>query len=340
MSNPLAHIAARYGEELAEFAEDDVVRGVQIFKIGSNVHHPNGDFTVDTAFVRELMESWEALTADGYRPPVLAEHGKAGDGRIYGKVLRMYLESGGVAVDLELAAGVKEEWDAGYRGNVSPSIWKEFTHPHTGAELSNVLREVSMVSVPHLKNLKSVPGHYSLGESGFIESGEPTTATEADMADKDSSVDETEIEMMEDEEPEYDMADIMSRLEAMEARFAEMEGEDEEDEEEMSEMSEQERRIAELETKLAMSEVRDDIPGVKDDEVADIARIKMMSESVYRGIVKARTAIDMSERGVVGSAASGAVTFAVAKERARAAGIAPGPATIEYIHSNFPSALK
>jgi|AKVG01.1.fsa_nt_gi hypothetical protein len=327
-----------------ELAESDVLEGVQIFKMGTSVVHPNGDFVVDEAFVADLESSWTKLTEDGYRPPVLAEHGRAEDGRIYGKVLRLYSTDDGVFVDLELAAGVKEEWEAGYRENISPSIWKEFTHPHSGEEMRNVLREVSMVSVPHLKNLTQPRMHYSLHESGFILSEQPTQSQEQNMPeDKEEMLeDDMELEKLVQKVVDGALDNMMERVEAMETKLAEYMGEKEdmEEHEDMSETNEFHARLASLEKENARLRVERDL-GLSGEALDEMAELSLKSPGAYQLAAKhiGPKKADLSERGFTGSSAtrkSKKQVYAECAER----GIKPGRATLEYIETNYPHLIS
>lgn len=337
MTSQIHRVAAMHGETIViDLADDDVIRGAQIFKLGEDVKHPVKDFTVDEEFVASLFESYEKITAAGFRIPILVEHKT--DGRIYGEVLDLYREGERILIDMEMADGIKSEWERGYRRHLSPGLWPERIHPHTGETLKNVLREVSMVSVPHLKNLTppEMP-HYSMHESGFLQAAEPHNEG-ANMADEKAPA-ETVESAEEEEDMGAMMAAMLERLDALEARMQEMEpGEEEEPEGEGAEMSEQDRRIADLESKLALSEVSFDFPDASDADRLELAEIKMVSERQYKQIVKHRKA--SKEVGSVGMAeVSTSVDYAFAKAKARAAGCAAGRETFEYIQKNYPNVL-
>lgn len=324
-------------------AEADVIRGLQIFARGEDVKHDNGDFTVDDQFVTELLESYRKITAAGFRVPILVEH--QSNGKIYGQVIKLYADDTGVYIDAEFAQGIKDEWERGERGNLSPSVWKERPHPHTGEMLPNLLREVSMVSVPHLKNLKQPQFHYSLSESGFLTAEpakEPTMANETTPAEPA----EEPTENMDGEE--YDMADVMKRIEAMEKNVTAlmehvMPKDDEPDESgESKDMAEVKREVAKLKRENAKLRVANEL-GLEGQDLLDMAETLVTSPKAYNLAAKQIRKNSDKEIGRVGSAArtgnSGPSNFSEAKALAREAGAKPGKPTMLWIKKNHPKHL-
>lgn len=288
-----------YGAQLAlapvSLAEADILRGVQIYPWGE-VKHPKGDFTVDAGFAAEMLAAFEAFTADGYLPPVLVEH--TADGKTYGVIHALHVRQGeGIFADLELAEGVRQEIDQGLRRYVSPSHYPEFPHPSTGEVWRTVLREVSLVSVPHLKNLQPLGDHYTMSEAGYL-----TPTQEATMAE-DKGTAEPVANEEEKSEGEDTLAQMAAKIAALEKQLGEykpmmehvkkmMESEgDGGDEPEATDNSEQ--RIAALERELAISKashtVRGRLPSATDEQVEALAGLLVASAE------QAEVAISMAE---------------------------------------------
>ncbi len=141
------------------------MRAVPIFPRGEVHHraHPDGVFEVDDAFVADLVSSYEAISSDGYLAPIMSEH--TPDGSVRGIILSVYSVEGGeyaAYADISWRADIYERIQAGEFAYLSPSFRMEGQHPHTGAMLPILLREISLVSAPHLKGLPRLTDHYSL----------------------------------------------------------------------------------------------------------------------------------------------------------------------------------
>lgn len=297
-------------------AEDDMLTGVQIFAWGE-VAHPNGDFEVTREFAREMLSSFEAMLGLGYYPPVLIEH-QPGGGAL-GLVRRLYTQADGIYADLELADGVLEEVNRGRRPYISPSFYEEFEHPNTGEVLRFALREISFVSVPHLKNLRPLGRHYALSESGYVTDPH---ATGDPMADDKQSPEQGQTNLAEGEE-----MDMASRVEAMEKSLAslmeqlkpmmeyvkqEMMEDEEEEPEDMRESGDKEmadeavatltRRVADLERQLAEAEVRVQLgEDADDDDVRELAELHQLNPRLAAKAIARLAAAAVSETPEVGS---------------------------------------
>lgn len=165
---------AKTTTDIRQLGARDTVR-LNIFELGP-VHHDMGDFEVTPTFLDQMQRSFAALCSAGYRPPILIEHNQ--DGRCYGIVKKLVRNArGGLDAICELADGFKSMMRRGMFRNVSPSFVEAFQHPHTGEELPNVLRELSLVSIPHLKNLKPPAAHYTLSEGFAVTRKAPTERT-------------------------------------------------------------------------------------------------------------------------------------------------------------------
>ena len=159
-----------------------------------------------------MLEAFEAFTADGYLPPILIEH--TPDGSTYGVIRALEAREGeGIFGDIEFAKGVKQRVEDGLHRNLSPSHYSTFKHPHTGKTYYNVLREVSLVSVPHLKNLEPLGGYYTMSESGLVTS--TASRKESNMADGTPSTPPVDNE-------ENNTPTTEQRLDAMESNIAKL----------------------------------------------------------------------------------------------------------------------
>ena len=301
---------------MMNFSEGDVIRDVEIFKRNVDVYHPKGAFKTDEEFVKKLQKSWTALTADGYRPPLLSEHNR--NGGIYGRIIKLNTTADAITIDIETAEGIKKEFEEGFRSNLSPSIYPNYTHPHTGEELEMVLAEVSMVSIPHLKNLVIPLLYYSMSDTGFVKA------------------EHTQEKKM-DEELKTLLDAMMARIEALEEAQTAENAEDEEDEDAAE--------MAELRTRLSVFEMKERVPGVEDAEALELAELRknapgLFEKTVIRLTESPNQAKIENEIGSLGGVESGELSFSEAKALAKKNEIAPGPATLGWIAENHPTALK
>ena len=313
-----------------ELAESDLLEDVQIFAWGP-VHHPAGNFEVDRAFAEKMLKSFRAMTAAGYKPPILQEH--KSEGRAWGLVVALRVKDDGIYADFELADGVRDQVQAGERPYISPSFFPTFEHPHNGDELEFVLREVSLVAVPHLKNLRPLGSHYSLSEYGWA----LTDQQEAAMADLETTgaPDAATINNMDREDEDRKMADV---LEAMEKRISALESymedkreSDEHEEEEEVPSGEKlkdntEKRIAALERTIALKDaelkVRSQLPALDVEDVTALAEAMVSAPksasrllSLAEGTAKTTAPSVQAPIGVTGTAPTAPVDFTEAYDK-------------------------
>ncbi len=313
-----------------ELAESDLLEDVQIFAWGP-VHHPAGDFEVDRAFAEKMLSSFRAMTAAGYKPPILQEH--KSEGRAWGLVVALRVKDDGIYADFELADGVRDQVQAGERLYISPSFFPTFEHPHSGDELEFVLREVSLVAVPHLKNLRPLGSHYSLSEYGWA----LTDQQEAAMADLETTgaPDAATINNMDREDEDKKMADV---LEAMEKRISALEsymeekresneGEDKEEVPSGEKPKDNtEKRIAALERTIALKDaelkVRSQLPALDAEDVTALAEAMVSAPksasrllSLAEGTAKTTAPSVQAPIGVTGTAPTAPVDFTEAYDK-------------------------
>jgi len=310
-----------------DLAEQDILEAVQIFAPG-HVSHPVGDFVVDDEFCKLMLESFELMAERGYYPPVLQEHNS--DGCVLGIVKRLFAKDGGLFADLELAEGVLAEVEQGKRRNVSPSFFEEFEDTHSGRMLSNFLREVSWVSVPHLKNLQPPQQHYTMSENGLIQRG-------IEMSEEQQEL------LVENEEEVDRMALIEDRISKIEEWLAEQAMTEEEVNEEIA-MSD---RVTQLERQLAEANAINTVKsayGLDDQTTRDLAELMLDKPEMYKRQAKLLSEASKNRRGreigTIGEAAVGSISMGEARQRAAKAGCKPGPETIKWIQQNAPSLLQ
>lgn len=202
---------------------------IPVFKIGVKVKHEAGDFTPDEEFISTMVSSFTEFHKDkSYRPPILRGHNDE-EGITYGKVISLERDGDLLIANVEWADGMKELREGGKISNFSPSFHNEFQDPHSDKVYKYLFRELSFVSLPHLKNLPSTEvNHYSLKGSVPEETvicPEPFTLEEAQpMAQEEEKKKELE------EEEKDPMQAFEARLSELEERFKKEFSEDEEDE--------------------------------------------------------------------------------------------------------------
>jgi len=350
-----AHATMLDGRALVLMSEADRQRWL-LFPWGP-VAHPASDFDVTEGFAKTMLSSFAAMTADGYYPPILEEH--AANGGALGLVRALSTDDEGIWGDVELAAGVADEIASGRRPYLSPSFYEMFKHPHTGAELALLLREVSLVSVPHLKNLRPLGAHYSLSESGWA-----TTTQEAALADTDNTEtpETAPTESMEEGE-EMDMAQAVAELMEGYTKLSErldnieqmMQPEESEEEEEIpTENAETTalKRVAELERRLAIADAKTTVlavlPHALAEEVDDLAhaivtdskrgtRLLSLAERAYKAEAKPTSNTVQEPIGKPGTAPAAPVDFAEAWDNiSTEIGTTEGSSIIKVLQSRYP----
>lgn len=314
-------------------AEGDMIER-EIFKWGP-VEHPAGDFVVDADFARQMMASFEVMAQSGYFPPVLFEHTPAGT--IKGLVRGLRVTDDGINALMELADGVKSMVERGELHYLSPSFYADFKSPHGGKPLKFALREVSFVSVPHLKNLRVDSVHYALQEARIME--------EMDMVTVKEAVDAA-------------LAAMEARVVALEAAIAELVKPSEEEvveeeivenpehygdkEKEMSErLAKVERENRLLLRQLAEREIQTELGNVDHSTMKNLVELREANGRLFRTVVdtmkSAKPATDLSERGVVGQTPVGPVGYDRAVEMGESKGIKRGSLDmVTYLAKNHP----
>jgi len=313
-------------------AAADVVRDVELFRFGT-VSHPAGDFEVDQRFAAAMLKAFAAMRSHGYYPPVLAEHNA--DGTILGIVrdLRLDEDRGRIVADLEFADGIKDDFDAGRRRYFSPSFYDDWQDPHTGEEFHFVLREVSAVSVPHLKNIEPpITTHYTLFENGFAR--EVTTMGEQEEETENAPTLEETVDA------------VLTEVAALRDRIAALEGGDgAEDEEAKEDMGEQSAELAALKSAYefvcAVNAVREELPTASREVVEDFARLRLSDPDAYKRLKRLaadRPSGHRAEIGYVGNTPT-PITADRAHAMADEAGVARGVERIQWMSKRFGSQI-
>ena len=290
---------------------------IEIFGQG-DTEHAAGGFTVNETFFASMRKAFEKLKRKyRYFPPATAEHPEIlgeliGEpnvaGVVYGLVTALrQTEAGGIEAGIRLNKLGEKLYNLGALTYVSPSFYHQWRDPHTSDILENVLREVSFVTVPHQKNLKTelAPAYrlaeaISLNEAGFL-------ALEEGSNVEEETIEETTTDAGEG----VDNAELDPALmEAMRAMIAEMIAEamggdtaaPVEDEpapeggeapsEEVVSMKERlyamERQLA---TEKATAATAKEMPGANETMIADLVAVRLADEARYKRIAKAvRTA--------------------------------------------------
>lgn len=313
-------------------SEDDSIER-EIFRWGP-VEHPAGNFIVDDAFARAMLESFTAMAAYDYLPPVLFEH--TSEGTIKGLVRGLRITDDGINAVMELASGVKDLADKGELHYLSPSFYATFKHPHTGAKLKFALREVSFVSVPHLKNLRVESAHYSLEENlmeeNEVEEGKIPAwfaAFESRLAACEEHIktlaekpEEEPEELMEDEKPAENSE--VTRMGVLLKKV------------------EKENKL--LLRQLAEREIQVELGQVDADTISELVQLREASPALFgKALARMKPATqepkNLGERGVVGSA-SGPVSYERAVEMGVSKGIKNGSVDmVEYLATNHPHVM-
>jgi len=283
--------------------DGDILRGVRLFVYGLT-EHPMGDFTVDRTFAADMVSAWQRLAEERYFAPLLVEH--TADGHAYGFIYDLRVDDKGVVADFKLTPSMVAAYEAQELAYVSPSFYPQWTHPHTGEELRHVLREVSFVSVPHLKNIGALHPAYSLSE-GFVHLMESPMDQEKDP----------EVENMEEggsEEPPAEsaeitpealmafMGEVSAKLDAVMEMLAGAGGGDDEP-------LDNGEKVAKLQRRLDLAEARADIaqalPHVKGQELIDLAELKLDKPALYASTAKLLTAKKSQTQQPIGNSAPG-----------------------------------
>ena len=317
--------------------------------------HPVKDFVVDLDFYKGLVKSFQILKdSHKYLPPVSALHPEIMSeltgiaelrGANYGMIggLRM-TESGIEAGFLLNKLGVIVD-DLGAIGYLSPSFYNEWLDPHTGEKLGPVLREVSLVDVPHQKNISSEVGQiYGLSDAvSLAESGFNNIVTGEIM---DEEIEKEEVDAA--EEPAttgFTEADRTMLQEVHAAVTAKGDIVAEEIDPEGMDLSEQVSQLRnELKVERAQSKVRADLGAVATDElVRSLAPMSLSDAAGYKSVVaglKAHPAGRQTQAPAGNAGVSNAGPISLSEkhvvnlaEKAASAGVKRGLPLIKYLTS-------
>jgi hypothetical protein len=327
-------------------------RRIQIFTWGETAHH-NGDFDVNRDFYRDLKLFVRDMGERGYYAPIARQH--QDDGYTYGRVLDVHATEDGIDATVEFAAGMADKFDAGYLDSWSPSFYPEFEDPHTGRTYRQALRELSFVTVRYLKNLPGASPHYSLSDAphdyhllGDLMDNEKENMEEKEMMGGD------DYELMDPEMLRALIAEVVE--EQLQRYMQQMRSDDDETESgdysENSDVGALENRIAETERKLQLAEARErvrrDLSDVDDEEVAELAELKLASPTLYERHVERMGAVvenaedaddepvSLGESGTNGapvSTRSGGRLLTLC-EQAKASGVERGGRLIDYLEDH------
>lgn len=263
---------------------------MRLFKAGSRIRHkkhPEGGFNVDDDFVSNLLDSFRKARANGYAPPILAEHQRRGFS--FGVLDKLEIDDGYVVAIPHYADGVEDEVRAGRRPYVSPTIYFDFEDPHTGEIYPVFLAEVSFVAVPLIKNLdQRVGGHYAFAEDTDHTHNTGGFAMSDEKGGAEAPVENEENEAtMSPEQMAVAMREMATRLAELERVVGELanagddvEASEDEEGEEVS-MAEQVADLRrQLETERNMRAISARLPDAEEQLVADLAIL--MSDDVDR----------------------------------------------------------
>lgn len=267
----------------------------RIFSLGV-VNHPAGDFEVTPVFVDGLIAAFNYFAKKyGYHPPVVwdhqqisaamtddtkkmvAEHKALHPGGVpYGLIDRMRrTEDGGVEVRIELTPLGIQWWDS--IKHISPNVYLRFQHPHEKQTFGPLLRELSAVTVPHLKNISHdmrllEEANYQLAEAGL-----PSKPQQEKKMDSEEILEAIRAEL----------APTHERLEALEAKGVddpeETPAPNAEDPEEtpMSEQAQTRSELRKLRAEVAISRAESAI-------VRELGEIATGDENLVRTLAEVR----------------------------------------------------
>ena len=253
---------------MIKLAESDREK-IPIFRVGQPVDTEKGTFTPDDKFIAQFIESFNAYYEDrSYRPPILREHRP--EGINFGKVEGVSVENGVAFADVQWAEGMMDLRKKGIIAEFSPSFHKEYKDPHSDNKFPLLMRELSIVAVPQLKNLPTPENHfYALFESNAdVVEPKPFTFTfneEPQMADEEKDM----------------MQKLSDRMDAIESQLAEM-TEDEDVEEQDEHEDEEEEQTEDEEKPVENSEASDTLQALRDQNKALLNRIKGFEDQALR----------------------------------------------------------
>jgi hypothetical protein len=328
----------------------------QIFAWG-HTDHPQGAFDVDVQFYRDLLHAFKVLRDEHkYLPPVTAMHPEIIQdltgiselrGANYGVVGGLRCNDEGIEAGFflnELGAKLDALGAIGY---ISPSFYRAWVDPHTGTRLGPVLREVSLVDVPHQKNISADVGRvYGLSDAvSLVESGfNNPIFLGANMMDEESTEEPAVDETTDAAEPTLvevlaAIVDLTAKIDAL--GVAEVEEDSAEVEGEMSLADEVKSLRYDLKLEKAANAVRTDLGAAASDAlVRSLAPMHLGDLASYKVVaagIKSKPATAQQPAGNVG--AQSAATSLSEKnvvtliEQAASAGIKRGLPLVKFMRS-------
>ena len=312
---------------------------IDAYKLGSTVHHPQGDIEITPEFANTIVKNFRLLTSRGYHVTFLREHGRV-DSFVYGDVTDVRIKDGYITCAVDMTRDEeKEAYNSGILREYSPGFSMNWTDPHTGEELGPVLLELSFTSQAYQKNLR-IPQDIN---PGVVLSGHPmfTTSHGEIMAIK--KVNLAAEEMPEEEvklaEGEPTMADLLARIEALEAANAPKE----EEEVEMAYEDEKDDKIAQLSAavqSLQADKTRMELSaaGIKGDVVPSLVQLSRTDSKLYAATVKMLSSKPQPSIGTMGEVETTVHLSAadVAAEAVKAGKAGPGHLAV-FVQEKFPS---
>ena len=292
---------------------------IKLFSWGP-VKHPQGDFTVDRDFFKELKDSHDRLSSEGYYAPILKQHTE--DGYSRGRVSDVYENEEGIGVKVLAPEVIIKMIKDGLIDYWSPSFFTDRQDPHSDHIFKKVLRELSFVSIPHLKNVGSQSPYYALTEQSLTHSLSEYFDTEAV-----NNMDNTEMEEMFNK-----IFEILDRLEAK--LTPEDEPEESPEDVEMAEEVVALRETVKTLTKNAVeAEIKTEL-GEVDESVKTVLHSLSETDRVVM-ITSLKSVTKSTEVGSPGVAAAPPASelFSLC-ESAKKSGIKRGPALLKHLQAN------
>jgi hypothetical protein len=310
---------------------------IDAYKLGSTVHHPQGDIEITPEFANAIVKNFRLLTSRGYHVTFLREHGRV-DSFVYGDITDVRIKDGYVTCAVDMTRDEeKQAYNDGILREYSPGFSMNWTDPHTGEELGPVLLELSFTSQAYQKNLRIPqdinPGVVLSGHPLFTRQG-VTMAKKIDLAEEAPK----EEEKMEMAEPT--MADLLARIEALEAAAGpkeaeevEMAYEDEEKDGEIAKLSAIVHSLQADKTRMELSAA-----GIKGDVVPSLVQLSRTDAKLYAATVKMLSSKPQPSIGTMGEVETTVHLSAadVAAEAVKAGKSGPGHLAV-FVAEKFPS---
>jgi hypothetical protein len=313
---------------------------IDAYKLGSTVHHPQGDIEITPEFANAIVKNFRLLTSRGYHVTFLREHGRV-DSFVYGDITDVRIKDGYVTCAVDMTRDEeKEAYNSGILREYSPGFSMNWTDPHTGEELGPVLLELSFTSQAYQKNLR-IPQDIN---PGVVLSGHPfftNSYGEKNMATKKVNLAAEELpEEVKLAEGEPTMADLLARIEALEAAAGpkeaeevEMAYEDEEKDGEIAKLSAIVHSLQADKTRMELSAA-----GIKGDVVPSLVQLSRTDAKLYAATVKMLSSKPQPSIGTMGEVETTVHLSAadVAAEAVKAGKSGPGHLAV-FVAEKFPS---